>query len=164
MRFFMRALMLALLLPLLWVGPAAAFSDEQRLADPALESRARDISAGLRCLVCQNQSILESNAELARDLRMLVRERVAAGDTNDEARAFIVARYGDWVLLKPPFKPYTYLLWFGPLFLLVAAAVGVFFYFRRNNRAGLSPPPALTAEEQARFERLFGDTPGTERN
>ena len=100
----------------LWLAavPAGAVEPDEMLADAALEARARAVSATLRCLVCQNQSIDDSNAPLARDLRILVRERLSAGESNEAAIAFVVARYGDFVLLKPPFKPTTWLLWLAP--------------------------------------------------
>jgi cytochrome c-type biogenesis protein CcmH len=151
----MRAALLALMAAVLLAGQALAFSADEQLPDSAQEKRAREISGSLRCLVCQNQSILDSEAPLARDLRELVRERVAAGDSDGEVRDFIVERYGDWVLLKPPFKGYTYLLWFGPLILFVFGAIGVFVYFRRSAAAGAPTAPPLSAEEQARLERLL---------
>lgn len=145
----MRRLLFALLLVL--VLPAqAALSPREMLPDPAQEARARQLSRGLRCLVCQNQSIDDSNAELARDLRLLVRERITAGDTNDQAMAFIVARYGDYVRLMPPFNAATLALWVLPLLVLLAGALGALRYLRRR-----PPPPApLTAAEQARLARL----------
>ena len=125
-----------------------------------LEARARDISAGLRCLVCQNQSIDSSNSELARDLRLLVRERLVTGDSDDEVRAYIVARYGDFVLLKPPFKPETYFLWFGPVLILALGALGVAVYLRRRPAATAGGPKPLDPEEQARLARLLDDKDG----
>src|SRR5580658_5618092 len=111
---------------LIAVGAAVAWAVEpsERLADPALEARARAISRELRCLVCQNESIDESNADLAHDLRLLLRQRLAAGDTDRQAIDFIVNRYGDFVLLKPPVEPATYFLWFGPAALLIVGGVG----------------------------------------
>lgn len=153
-------LALAALLVLLAAGAGAVEPDEI-LDDPVLEARARDISAGLRCLVCQNESIDASNADLARDLRILVRERLVAGDSDDEVRAYMVARYGDFVLLKPPVKPETYLLWFGPGVILVLASLAVGLYLRRRRTAsagGGTAAPALSAEERARLERLLADT------
>ena len=174
-----RALAGLLLLALAWSAPPAiAVEPDEILEDPALEARARDISAGLRCLVCQNESIDASNAELAKDLRILVRERLVAGDSDEEVRAFMVARYGDFVLLKPPVKPETYLLWFGPAAILLLGALGVGVYLRRRapataaagGKAGdktgdktrgaagpESAPAPLSAAEQARLARLIGD-------
>lgn len=106
-------LVLALIMPM----SAQAVEPDEILSDPILEARAREVSRQLRCVVCQNQDIDSSNAGVARDLRLLVRERLVAGDTNEDAIAFIQARYGDYVLLKPPFKPETYALWFTPHFL-----------------------------------------------
>jgi cytochrome c-type biogenesis protein CcmH len=125
------------------------------LADPAQEARARDISKGLRCLVCQNQSIDDSNADLARDLRVLVRERIAAGDSNDQVITFVTQRYGDYVLLTPPLKPSTVLLWAGPALVFLAAATGAFFYLRRRP-AGAAPAPLSDAEAR-RLKRLLDD-------
>ncbi|MFQ5466762.1 MAG: cytochrome c-type biogenesis protein, partial [Kiloniellaceae bacterium] len=132
-------------------APAHAVLPDEVLDDPVLEARARELSRGLRCLVCQNESIDSSNAELARDLRLLVRERLVAGDTDDEVRAYLVARYGDFVLLEPPVKPQTYLLWAAPGLILLAGIFGVAVYFRRRRAAGISAPP-LSAEERARLD------------
>ena len=138
------------------VPPALAVFAEPPLADPAQEARAQDIMAGLRCLVCQNQSISDSNAPLARDLRMLVRERIAGGDSDAAAVGFIVERYGDWVLLDPPFKATTWALWAGPAVMLVAAMLGIFAYQRRNMRLAAAPVP-LSAAERDRLARLLND-------
>ena len=140
--------------------PAGAVEPDEILDDPVLEARARDISAGLRCLVCQNESIDASSADLARDLRLLVRERLVAGDSDDQVRAFMVARYGDFVLLKPPVKPETYLLWFGPALFLLLGAFGVVVYLRRRRPdagAGTetASPAPLAPEEQARLKRIL---------
>ena len=148
--------LLAVLFLVLTASSAWAFSADEQLSDPAQEKRAIAIAGELRCLVCQNQSILDSNADLARDLRVLVRERIAEGDSNDEVLQYVVDRYGDWVLLDPPFKGYTYALWFGPLVLLVLAGIGVMVFFRANRRAS-APAAPLTADEQARLDRLLGD-------
>jgi cytochrome c-type biogenesis protein CcmH len=140
--------------------PALAVEPDEILDDPALEARAREISAGLRCLVCQNESIDASSADLAKDLRILVRERLVAGDSDDEVRAFMVARYGDFVLLKPPVKPETYVLWFGPAAILLAGAFGVAVYIRRRRpqRAQAEAGDALSSAERARLERLLSGT------
>jgi len=146
---------------LLPAPPAGAVEPSEILADPALETRARDISTNLRCLVCQNQSIDESDADLARDLRVLVRERLVAGDSNDQVIDYVVSRYGDFVLLKPPFKGITYVLWFGPAILLVFGLAAVVLFLRRrgggDNAAALSPK-ALTAKEQARLEAILNES------
>lgn len=143
--------MRVLLLLLLLAGPAFAVLPDERLADPALEARARAISRDLRCVVCQNESIDDSNADLARDIRRLLRERLVAGDSDKQAVAYLVARYGDFVLLRPPVRADTWLLWFGPFALLVLGGGGVAFALRRRRPA----PPPLTAEEQVRLERLM---------
>ena len=144
--------------------PALAVEPDEILDDPALEARAREISTGLRCLVCQNESIDASNADLAKDLRILVRERLVAGDSDDEVRAFMVARYGDFVLLKPPVKPETYVLWFGPAAILVAGAIGVAVYIRRRGpqRPQAEAGDGLSPAERARLDRLLaGKDDGT---
>ena len=136
---------------------ALAVKPDEILADAALEARARAISKGLRCLVCQNQSIDDSDAGLARDLRVLVRQRLTAGDSDEAVFRFVVDRYGDFVLLKPPMKPVTYILWFGPLlFLLGAMAVLVFFFVRRRG-AGITASPTLSEDDRRRLEALLGE-------
>jgi cytochrome c-type biogenesis protein CcmH len=117
---------------LVFATSVVAVEPDEVLSDPALEARARALSAELRCLVCRNQSIDDSNAELARDLRLLVRERLVEGDSNEEAMDFIVARYGTYVLLKPPFQVSTWALWIGPLFLFLAAGFGFSRLWRRR--------------------------------
>lgn len=144
--------MRVLLLLLLLAGPAFAVLPDERLADPALEARARALSRDLRCVVCQNESIDDSNADLARDIRRLLRERLVAGDSDAQAVAYLVARYGDFVLLRPPVRADTWLLWFGPFALLALAAGGTALALRRRRPAA---PPPLTAEEQARLDRLM---------
>ncbi len=115
----------ALLLALALAFPAHAVEPAEKLANPALEARSLQVSQWLRCLVCQNESIDESHADLAHDVRVLLRERITAGDTDAQATAYIVARYGEFVLLEPPMKRSTYLLWFSPVLLLAAAAAAV---------------------------------------
>ena len=137
---------------LLAATPAFAVLPSEQLADPRLEARARALSSELRCVVCQNQTIDDSDADLAHDLRVLLRQRLKAGDTDGQAIAFIVNRYGDYVLLKPPFEAETLLLWLGPLLVLLAGGTGVVFYLRRRRDAAL---PAMTADEQARLDRLL---------
>ncbi|HEX4026016.1 MAG TPA: cytochrome c-type biogenesis protein [Rhizomicrobium sp.] len=132
--------------------PAFAVLPSEQLADPGLEARARAISAELRCVVCQNQTIDDSDAELAHDLRVLLRQRLKAGDTDQQAIAFLVNRYGDYVLLKPPFEAETLLLWLGPLLVLLAGGTGVAFYLKRRQGAA---PSAFTADEQARLDSLL---------
>jgi cytochrome c-type biogenesis protein CcmH len=145
-----------LLAPLLLAEsrPATAVEPKEMLADPVLEARAREISRGLRCVVCQNESIDESDADLAHDLRVLVRERLVAGDSDEQVVQFIVDRYGDFVLLRPPVKPETYLLWASPAILLLLAGVIIAMYLRRH-RSGIAMPQPLSAEEQARVDALL---------
>lgn len=141
---------------LLAVLPAQAVQPEERLTDPALEQRAREISAELRCLVCQNQSIDDSDAPLARDLRLLVRERLKAGDSDTAVRDFVHSRYGDFVLLKPPFKLSTLLLWLGPFALLLAGAFAVFRLARGARVAEATSATApLSEKERRRLEALL---------
>lgn len=137
-------------------GPAAAVEPDEILADPQLEERAREVGKGLRCLVCQNQSIDESDADLARDLRVIVRERLVAGDSNDEVVEYVVSRYGDFVLLKPPLKPYTWALWFGPLAILIAAILAAVAFYR-GRRGQPERPAPLSAAEERRLKKLLGD-------
>ena len=150
-----RAALLAVLLSAL-SAPAASVEPDEILADPALENRARAISKQLRCLVCQNQSIDDSDAPLARDLRIVVRERLTAGASDDEVVRFVAERYGDFVLLSPPFKAKTYALWLGPaaIFLIGAAAVAAFL--RRRRAAMPGEAPGLNERERARLDRLLG--------
>jgi len=133
-------------------GPALAVQPDEVLKDPALEARARALSRDLRCMVCQNQSIDDSDAPLARDLRILVRERLTAGDSDRQVIDFLVARYGDFVLLKPPLTGETALLWFTPLLVLLIAGAGLWLWLRRRT-ADLSVAP-LSAAEQARIDEL----------
>jgi cytochrome c-type biogenesis protein CcmH len=151
----MKRLVLPLLLlaALLAPGVRAATSPGEMLADPVLEQRARTLSKQLRCLVCQNQSIDDSNADLAGDLRRLVRERLVAGDSDRQIIDFLTERYGDFVLLKPPVEPATWGLWFGPAALLLLGAGGIALHLRRRRRA---EPAPLSAAEQARLEALLG--------
>ena len=148
----MRALLLSLML---LATPAFAVQPDEILSDPALEERARDLSKGLRCLVCRNESIDESNASLARDLRILLRERLVAGDSDEEAVQFIVDRYGEYVLLNPPASGSTWLLWgAGPLMLLLAGGVG-FAYLRGRSKAVPNDQAPLSADEQARLDDIL---------
>jgi cytochrome c-type biogenesis protein CcmH len=143
---------LALIAALLFSGSAFAVQPDEVLKDPVLEKRARTISAGLRCLVCQNQSIDDSDAQLAKDLRLLVRERLVAGDTNDEVENFLVQRYGEFVLLKPTFGTHTLLLWLTPALVLVLGGLGAYAAMRRR------PQPAaasLDEEERKALENLL---------
>jgi cytochrome c-type biogenesis protein CcmH len=152
----MRRLAFAVAVAACLLGPAAhAVEPGERLADPALEARARALSQELRCLVCQNQSIDESNADLAHDLRVLLRQRLVAGDTDRQVLDYIVARYGVFVLLDPPFAPATYLLWLTPPVLVVGA--GIFLALRARRRRPDPELPALSEEERARAALLLGE-------
>lgn len=143
---------------LLWPGFTWAVAVDKPLDDPALEARAREIHKELRCLVCQNQSIEDSNADLARDLRILVRERLAAGDSDEEAIEYIVDRYGDWVLMKPPFRANTLLLWGAPLILVLLGAGGLVLWYRRHRQvASRTGTSELSDQDQARLQRLLDD-------
>jgi len=133
--------------------PAHAVQPDEILPDAALESRARNLSRELRCMVCQNQSIDDSDAPLARDLRLLVRERLTAGDTDTQIFDFLVARYGDFVLLKPRFTWHTALLWLLPLLVLMAGAAALLALRRRQRMAAI--PIALSEEEEARVAALL---------
>jgi cytochrome c-type biogenesis protein CcmH len=145
--------LLALALLLALAARAGAVQPGEELADPALEARARALSQEIRCLVCQNQSIDESEADLARDLRLIVRERIAAGEDDAQVKAFLVERYGDFVLLDPPVKPKTWLLWFGPAAVLAMAMAGAALYLRRGPRRADAPP--LDEAERAELERIL---------
>jgi cytochrome c-type biogenesis protein CcmH len=150
------ALLLACVLGVTALSPAGAVQPDEVLQDQALEARARALSAGLRCLVCQNQSIDDSDAPLAKDLRILVRERLKAGDSDEEIIDFVVARYGEFVLLKPRFTPHNWVLWLAtPLVLLGAFAALVIAYRRRGSMGGTPKP--LTAAEKRRLKRLMGE-------
>jgi len=138
---------------LLWTTAAQAVLPHEQLADPVLEARAREISRELRCQVCQNQSIDDSNAPLAADLRKLVRERLATGDSNDQVIGFVVARYGDYVRLTPPMRLDTLLLWAAPVIVLLGAGLGLAQRARRRGVATVAV--ALSAEEKRAFETLL---------
>ncbi len=159
-RFARIAIASALLAGALLAGApsARAVLPSERLADPALEARARALSEQIRCLVCQNENIDDSNADLAHDLRVLVRQLIVKGDTNQQVLDYLVARYGDFVLLKPPVQPDTYLLWFGPLIVLVLGASGIVLFFRRRRAAALPDPgAALSPDEAKEVARLLAE-------
>lgn len=145
------------LLALLCAWPAIAVEPSEVLPDPALEARAREIGRELRCVVCQNQSIDDSAAEIARDMRRAVRERLVAGDSNRAVFDFMVARYGDYVLLKPPFKPGTIVLWLGAPFVLVVAGSALLYAARR--RRTIAAPEPLSDAERERLAAILGETP-----
>jgi cytochrome c-type biogenesis protein CcmH len=148
-------------------SPAAyAVQPDEIMSDPAKESRARDLSRELRCMVCQNQSIDDSDAPLARDLRLLVRERIAAGDSDAQVLDFLVARYGEFVLLKPRLEPHTYLLWLLPPLALAGGGFALWMHNRRRTRSATAEDQSLrqlTAEEEARLEQLIASEPSPER-
>ena len=162
---------LALLLGLLWTAPAWAVNPDEMLADPVLEKRAREISKGLRCLVCQNQSIDDSDADLAKDLRIIVRNRLKAGDSDGAVVDYVVARYGDFVLLKPPFKGTTLVLWLGPAVIGGLGLWAMITFLRRHSgqggrqgggaqaaiaKAASRPrPPPLTDDEKKKLRKLL---------
>ncbi len=150
-------------------APAWAVNPDEVLSDPVLEARAREISKGLRCLVCQNQSIDDSDADLAKDLRIIVRERLTAGDSDAQVIDFVVSRYGDYVLLKPPFKLATLVLWLGPAAIAGTGLIAVVMFFRRRRsgaaQTGAAQQPAavtttttpLSDEENRRIEEILKD-------
>jgi cytochrome c-type biogenesis protein CcmH len=153
----MRAL--AALMMLLWLAiPALAVNPDEVLADPALEARARSISAGLRCLVCQNESIDDSNADLAREIRLIVRERLVAGDTDEQVLQYLVDRYGEYVLLRPVIAPHTILLWAAAPTILVIGGI-VLFIGTRRKRAMPAETAALTPDEQRVLDELDSGRP-----
>ncbi len=139
------------------LSPAHAVQPDEIMADSAKESRARDLSRELRCMVCQNQSIDDSDAPLARDLRLLVRERIAAGDSDAQVMDFLVARYGEFVLLKPRLKPHTLLLWLLPPLALVGGGLALWMHNRRRTKAAAAEDPLfkLSADEKARLDALL---------
>jgi cytochrome c-type biogenesis protein CcmH len=134
--------------------PATAVEPGEQLKNPALEARARHVSSGLRCLVCQNETIDESNASLAHDIRIFLRERLTAGDTDEQAVKAIVDRYGEFVLLEPPVKPATYVLWFGPLAILLGGLLGGLVWLRRRSDMTEATTP-LTADERRRLDTIL---------
>ncbi len=156
MRTAIVAILLAVAVILGTPSSGYAVEPDEVLSDPALEHRARRLSAELRCMVCQNQSIDDSNAELARDLRVLVRERIEAGDTDEQVIDYVVARYGEFVLLKPRFSLRNALLWGTPVVLLLAGGIFILLNTRRRQR----PETRLSAEEAEAVERLLGKSEG----
>lgn len=148
----------ALISAMLVCSSAFAVEPDEILSDLALEARARSISADLRCLVCQNQSIDDSNAPLARDLRLLVRDRLKAGDSDEDVRAYIVSRYGEFVLLRPPLNIRTVLLWLAPLLVLLAAiTIAIRVFVRRPPSSGRTGAPALTGAEEEKLRALLAE-------
>jgi cytochrome c-type biogenesis protein CcmH len=162
-----RLLAYVLVAAVMSAAPAAyAVQPDEVMADPAKEARARNLSRELRCMVCQNQSIDDSDAPLARDLRLLVRERIAGGDNDSQVIDFLVARYGEFVLLKPRFTPHTLLLWLLPPLALAGGGLALWFYSRRRSQSSGSNDPSLlrlSEEEQARLERLIAAETASEK-
>ncbi|MET4255682.1 cytochrome c-type biogenesis protein CcmH [Bradyrhizobium sp. S3.12.5] len=154
----MRRMMSAIVALMLLAMPAVhAVQPDEIMSDPVKEARARDLSRELRCMVCQNQSIDDSDAPLARDLRLLVRERIAAGDSNPQVLDFLVARYGEFVLLKPRFERQTLLLWLLAPLLLAGGGFALWQQIRRRSRNGTDVMAPLTPEEEARLAALMSD-------
>ena len=155
----MRRTLLGILVLIMAASAACAVQPDEIMSDPVKEARARDLSRELRCLVCQNQSIDDSEAPLAKDLRILVRERIAAGDSNAQVIDFIVARYGEFVLLKPRLNAHTWILWLLPPLVLAGGGIALWMQARRRRKsvAGEEDPALLklSAEEEARLERLI---------
>ena len=149
----MRRLVLALVFVLSALAPALAVNPDEILDDPALEARARALSAQLRCMVCQNQSIDDSNAELARDLRLLVRERLVDGDSDEAVIDYVVSRYGEFVLLNPRFRGETLLLWGAPLLLFLGGVAAMLLFVR--SRAGRPVGKPLSEEEKAELAKAL---------
>lgn len=147
------ALLLAVLAP---IAVLAATGADELLSDPAKEARAREITRELRCVVCPNQSVDDSDADIARDLRLIVREQVSAGRSNQDIMDYIVERYGDFVLLRPPFRPGTWALWLGPLVVLCLGGLGIAVFLRRRDAEGVSADSApLTDDERRRLDELL---------
>jgi cytochrome c-type biogenesis protein CcmH len=162
----LKRVLLALAVVAVMATSAHAVLPDEIMADPAKEARARDLSRELRCMVCQNQSIDDSEAPLARDLRLLVRERIAAGDTDAQVIDFLVARYGEFVLLKPRLNSHTWLLWFLTPLALAAGGAALWVQGRRRARAGGAQDEALshlTPDEEARINRLLAAEPASEK-
>ncbi|SDH97939.1 cytochrome c-type biogenesis protein [Lutimaribacter saemankumensis] len=152
----MKRLILALMLALLPLTPAFAVQPDEVLDDPVLEERARELSKGLRCLVCRNENIDDSNATLARDLRLLVRERLVAGDSDDEVIDYVVDRYGEYVLLQPRATGANWLLWAaGPIMLVLGFGIGVAYLRRREAMPEPADTVALSDEEKARLDDIL---------
>ena len=150
-------------LVLLLAFPANAVEPTERLADPLLEAQAREISKELRCVVCQNQSIDDSDAQIAQDLRKIVRERLAAGDDEEAIKAYLVERYGEFVLFRPEFSFRNAVLWFAPLLFAVAVIIGVSLRRRKPIETPSAPVEPLSEDEQKRLDEILGQTSQTPR-
>ena len=152
MRVTILAILLLMALPVVGVD---AVQPNEVLSDRELEARARTLSKDIRCLVCQNQSIDDSNAGLARDLRVLVRQRLTKGDSDEQIFDFLVNRYGDFVLLKPPVKSSTYALWYGPIVIFIFGVIGLIVFLRGRRPLAASQTAALSVDEERRISALF---------
>ncbi|MGO1119382.1 cytochrome c-type biogenesis protein [Rhodovibrionaceae bacterium A322] len=160
---FLAPAVLALILSVSpWLNNAVAVEPDEQLSDPVLENRARELSKEIRCVVCQNQSIDDSNAGIAKTMRVVVRERLELGDSDEEVKNYLVKRYGDYVLLKPPFKASTLLLWIGPAVILLIGIIVLVNLLRRQTtatkEASLPSSAPLSAEEEARLAELMNET------
>jgi cytochrome c-type biogenesis protein CcmH len=138
-------------------GPAAAVQPSEKLPDPAKEARAQELGEEIRCLVCQSEAIANSNADLAKDLRVLIRDKIQEGKSNSEIKDFLQSRYGDYVLLRPPVKPETYVLWYGPAAVTAIGALGVGVFFWRRNRRPVAQQQ-LSAAEQRRLNDILAES------
>jgi len=142
-------------------GPALAVEPAEMFDDPQREKRAQQLFQQLRCVVCQNQSIYESNADVAADMREVIRAKIEAGATNAEIKAYLTERYGDFVLLEPPMKPATYALWFGPAVVVVLGALGIAVYFRRRRQGRAAGAGRLSPAEERRLTEVMNDEQGS---
>jgi len=162
-----RRALLGILVLMMAANAASAVQPDEIMSDPVKEARARDLSRELRCMVCQNQSIDDSEAPLAKDLRILVRERIAAGDSNAQVIDFLVARYGEFVLLKPQLNSHTWILWLLPPLVLAGGGAALWMQARRRSKSAADEDPALlklSVEEEARLERLIATQASPENN
>ena len=150
--------LIAILAALVMTVPAWAADPSEMLKDPEQEKRAHALGKELRCLVCQSESIEDSNADLAKDLRIIVREHIAAGESDSQVKKYVVERYGDYVLLNPPFKAATLVLWGGPFALLLAGFAAVALFYRRRQTSAPAQPAPLSAEEKRRLDALLKDS------
>ena len=146
---------IVLILALACSSPSFGVEPEEILHDPELEERARNISKGLRCVVCQNQSIDDSNAGLARDMRIMVRERIVAGDSDAQVTKYMVSRYGDYILLNPPLNKATFVLWFGPLVIVGLGLLIPVIFFRRGKKSAMNTPKPLNEAERRRIKLML---------
>jgi len=151
----MKSILLPLILIMLLTESATAVEPSELLENPHLEARARSLSVDIRCLVCQNQSIDDSDADLAKDLRKLVRKKLKEGASDEDIRDYLVSRYGEFVLLRPRIKSDTYILWFGPFIILLAGIIGIFIFFQRRSKSNSTQPSLiLTEDEEKRISEL----------